>query len=71
MVKKLLDMMKFRNECPAFDGSFELLPCADDSLHIRRQNGNAVAELKVNFKTKSYEIFAGENGDLKLVDAGL
>ena len=71
VVKKLLDMMKFRNECPAFDGSFELLPCADDSLHIRRQNGNAVAELKVNFKTKSYEIFAGENGDLQLVDAGL
>lgn len=68
VVKKLLDMMKFRNECPAFDGSFELLPCDNDRIIIKRECGDSVAQLDVDFATKKYEIRAGKSGDMALID---
>ncbi len=68
VVKKLLELMKFRNTCPAFDGSFELLPCGENQLHIRRQKGEEAAELRVDFAKKSYQVFAGKAGALELVD---
>lgn len=68
VVQKLLKLMEFRNDCHAFDGSFELLPCGDDCISIRRECGDSVAQLDVNFKTKKYEIHAGKAGDMKLVD---
>ncbi len=68
VVKKLLKLMEFRNECPAFDGSFELLDSGEDSISIRRVSGDNVAQLNVNFADRKYEIFAGTDGDMKLVD---
>lgn len=60
VVEKLLDLMEFRNNHPAFDGEFQLLPTEDHLLHIRRTNGTHMAELVADFTTKKYEIIATE-----------
>ena len=56
VVKKLLELMKFRNEHPAFDGEFILEDCSDEELVILRKNGDAFARLKANLKTKKFTI---------------
>ena len=56
VVKELFKLMRFRNEAKAFDGSFELLPCDDDQLIIRRESQDDVAELHANFTTKKFTI---------------
>ncbi len=56
VVEKLLDLMKFRNTHPAFDGEFILEACSDEELVILRKNGDAYARLHANFKTKKFEI---------------
>lgn len=56
VVAKLLDLMKFRNTHPAFDGEFALEDCSDDKLVILRKNGEHFARLKADFKTKKFEI---------------
>ena len=64
-VQKLLAMMRFRNEAEAFDGSFELLPCSEQELKIRRCSSNGdVAELHADFAGKSFRIL--HNGSLVL-----
>ena len=65
VVQKLLAMMRFRNEAEAFDGSFELLPCSEQELKIRRCSSNGdVAELHADFAKKSFRIL--HNGSLIL-----
>ena len=64
MVQKLLAMMRFRNEAEAFDGSFELLPCSEQELKIRRSSNGDVAELHADFAKKSFRIL--HNGNLVL-----
>ena len=65
VVQKLLAMMRFRNEAEAFDGSFELLPCSEQELKIRRCSSNGdVAELHADFAGKSFRIL--HNGNLVL-----
>jgi len=56
VVKKLLDLMKFRNEHPAFDGDFILENCSDEEIVILRQKGHNYARLRGNFKTKKFTI---------------
>ena len=56
VVKGLLDLMKFRNEHPAFDGEFILEDCSDKELVILRKNGEHFARLRADFETKKYEI---------------
>ncbi len=56
VVKKLLELMKFRNEHSAFDGEFILEDCSDEELVIHRKNGDAFARLKANLKTKKFTI---------------
>ena len=58
VVKKLLDLMQFRNEHPAFDGEFILEACSDEELVILRKKGDAYARLKADFKTKKFTIEA-------------
>lgn len=69
VVAKLLKLMRFRNSCGAFGGSFELLPCSDEELWIRRECGGEQAELKVNFRKKSFSITAGREGSLLPVES--
>ena len=56
VVKKLIELMKFRNTHPAFDGEFILEECSDNELVILRRNEDEYARLRVNFKTRTYEI---------------
>ena len=56
VVKKLIDLMKFRNEHPAFDGEFILEDCGDDELVILRKNGDDFARLRANLRTKEFTI---------------
>ncbi len=56
VVQKLLEMMRFRNAAPAFDGGFELLPCEDYELKVRRVCGEDAAELHADFRKKSFRM---------------
>lgn len=56
VVEKLLQLMRFRNTHPAFDGTFELLACDDSRLVIRRENGSSRAQLDADFSTMQYTI---------------
>lgn len=67
VVNRLLELMRFRNSCKAFDGGFELLPCPDSQLHIRRACGEDTAELKVDFSQKTYTVLAGKGENLEVL----
>ncbi len=56
VVKKLLELMQFRNDHPAFDGEFILEDCGDNELVILRKNGMHFARLRADFETKKYTI---------------
>ncbi len=58
VVKKLLELMEFRNSHPAFAGEFIMLPTDSHKLHIVRTNAEHSAELIVDFKEKKFEIKA-------------
>ncbi|SFR58172.1 sucrose phosphorylase [Anaeromicropila populeti] len=57
VVKKLIQLMEFRNSHPAFDGEFNLLPCGDEKLIIQRTNGEYSAVLKADFASKEMIIY--------------
>jgi sucrose phosphorylase len=52
-VQRLMALIRFRNNHPAFQGQFELLPSAEHSLSIRWQLGGHFADLQVNFAQRS------------------
>lgn len=56
VVRRLLELMKFRNNNPAFDGDFELLPSEDNILHIKRTFKDNSAEIIADFMTKKFAI---------------
>lgn len=60
VVQKLIKLMEFRNTFPAFDGEFELLPCEEHELIIRRISGRYIAVLKADFKSKQFSIHFGD-----------
>lgn len=62
VVCKMIRLMKFRNEHPAFNGQFDLLNTDDHSLRIRWENGMEYAELSANFITFEWKILYSENG---------
>lgn len=53
VVQRLLALMRFRNEHPAFDGTFEVLESEDTRLCLAWQNGAARAELEVDLTAPS------------------
>lgn len=62
VVKELLRLMEFRNRHPAFDGEFLLKECGENELCIRRQHGEAWAELSADFLNKKFQITYTQNG---------
>lgn len=56
VVSKLIELMKFRNEHPAFDGEFILEECSDNELVILRKNKDDYARLRANFENKTFSI---------------
>lgn len=56
VVKQLLQLMKFRNEHPAFDGTFEMFPSRETEIHIIRTSGEHRAELFVDLLNRNMNI---------------
>ncbi len=57
VVQHLLELLRFRNHCPAFDGNIQIAPATGDgTLHITWKNGNCTAELDADFKGKAFRI---------------
>ena len=56
VVRKLLELLRFRNTHPAFNGSFAQKDCGENELVIRRECGDAWAELRADFVNMTYEI---------------
>jgi len=56
VVRALTALMRFRNSYPAFAGHVELQTPGEHRLHIRWQNGTAVATLLADFSRALFEI---------------
>lgn len=56
VVQKLFELIRFRNEHPAFCGSFSMPETADNSILLRWDNEAAWATLEVDFIKGSYSI---------------
>jgi sucrose phosphorylase len=56
VVQKLFELIRFRNEHPAFCGSFSMAETADNSILLRWDNEAAWATLEVDFNKGSYSI---------------
>jgi len=56
VVKRLFELMKFRNECLAFEGSYELLPSPDHIVDIRWHKGSHSTELYADLAATHFEI---------------
>lgn len=54
VVQGLLQLIRMRNTCPAFDGACELLESGDTTLHLRWRNAGSSAELVVDFADLSH-----------------
>lgn len=68
VVEKLLGLMRFRNEHPAFNGTFEV-DGDDTSLRILRRNGDQWAKLEVDFINKKYKItFTDGEGNVRSLE---
>jgi sucrose phosphorylase len=68
VVENLLKLIRFRNEHPAFQGTFALLSDADRLLEISWKNAETWARLKVDFSESYMEIDYSENGVEKRLD---
>ncbi|MBQ9299928.1 MAG: sucrose phosphorylase [Clostridia bacterium] len=55
-VRKLLEMLRFRNTHPAFDGACVLEDCGENELVIRREKGDDWARLHADFEKMTWEI---------------
>jgi sucrose phosphorylase len=56
VVRRLLKLMQFRNEYPAFDGRFELVYSNDSSIHMAWKKGEWRCELFVDLNFKKSTI---------------
>ena len=63
-VQRLIELIKFRNEYPAFNGSFTVLDTEADQLCLKWELGEYHCTLLVNFETTLSTIeFRGQNGE--------
>jgi sucrose phosphorylase len=56
VVQMLFELIRFRNQHPAFAGSFSMPETQDSKIILRWDNGDAWAMLEVNFIVGSYSI---------------
>jgi sucrose phosphorylase len=66
VVQRLLKLIRFRNEYPAFDGSFGVLKSGNRDVLLSWQKGNRVCSLLVNLDTYQAVItYVDEAGELQ------
>ena len=68
VVQDLLKLILFRNEHPAFQGTFSLPTCVDQVLIIRWNNAETWAQLEIDFLESTVKICYLENGTVKRLD---
>jgi len=56
VVRRLIELIKLRNRHAAFDGSFHVEPSGEDELHLRWQQADEWALLRVNFTSLAHEL---------------
>ena len=56
VVQSLMQLIRFRNTHPAFEGNFEVLESGDHVLGMRRSNGDDWAEVHVDLERRSCTI---------------
>ena len=61
VVQKLLELLRFRNTHPAFSGRCILKDAGESELVIRRESGQAWAELRADFSAMRYEISCSDS----------
>ncbi len=57
VVQALFELIRFRNQHPAFNGSFSMPETLDSKITLRWDNGDDWAVLEVDFASSSYSIF--------------
>ena len=66
VVQRLLKLIRFRNEYPAFDGRFGVLKSGDRDVLLSWQKGNRVCSLLVNLDTyQAVIMYVDEAGELQ------
>jgi hypothetical protein len=61
VVQRLLKLIRFRNEYPAFNGDFSVLDSTDSELILAWQKADKLCQLRVDLKTSQAEIvYTGE-----------
>jgi sucrose phosphorylase len=70
VVQDLLDLIRFRNTHPAFDGEFEVLTTPDHALGLEWRNGEAFTRLTVNFQTREALIVCSRHRGAMVVPLG-
>jgi sucrose phosphorylase len=68
IVRDLLKLIRFRNEHPAFQGTFSMHKCVDQLLVIRWNNAEMWAQLVIDFVQTTMEICYLEDGVEKRFD---
>jgi sucrose phosphorylase len=62
VVQDLCDLIRLRNQHPAFAGQFQLGASADDELQLDWIAGEHSASLRVQFREPAFQIIVSENG---------
>jgi len=56
IVKDLIELIRFRNSHPAFDGDFSLNPCSDHEISLAWKNMERYASLQIDLQTGALAI---------------
>ena len=67
-VQRLLDLIRLRNEHPAFGGTFEVGDSADDALDLHWRLGGEVARLTVNLATCDHRLEYSSGGRVERLE---
>ena len=56
VVQRLVKLIRFRNQHPAFNGEFHIIKDKGNKIHLRWENGDAFCELRVDLSEYAAEI---------------
>ena len=59
-LQRLYEVMRFRNQCEAFNGSFSCSGGDDGKIEMRWDNEGISAVLRADFRTKQYQILTSD-----------
>ena len=65
-LQRLYGLMRFRNSCEAFDGSFTASG-GEGTITMRWENGGTAAELSADFRTKEYRVTETKAGKTRTI----